>query len=753
MHYTINMKNIKNMKKFSSELKLNIVLEYLQNRYQENEILEKYGIVSRQLYSWKNQFINNADNIFSSEQIDYRHEKNVVASKKLLSKVAIVTTTQNVGEVIFKQLDNLIGDEIKVELFCLEDGLPDNFESSLVVFTCPIIKSITLSKLQDLSSYIVSSRSVNPHHLNSLLSLHNGSDVLLVNDMKETCLETIEQLKNLGLDHVTYHPYYPGIESYKELSLAVTPGETSLVPKCVKDIIDIGIRKMDVTTIYEILKIFCLVENKGSIVSSQFIRDIIALLKRYNTATNLSIEHLNMFKTIVDNSVDSIIYLNNSGEIKEVNRVFESLLKIKKKNIIGKSINDVLPNLKRWDAEDFDQDMIKINEKNVAVIKTPVKRQGVTVGHLITLEDLAEVQKLEHEMRRKIRSKSHYARYHFSDILSKNERMNKSINLAKKFALSNSPILIQGENGTGKELFAQSIHNFSDMKDKPFIPVNFAALSSSLLESELFGYESGAFTGAKKGGKAGLFEEAHGGTIFLDEIGDAPLEFQSRLLRVLQEKQVRRIGSSQLIPIDVRIITASNKDLKKLVNAGEFRQDLFYRLSVLPIYVPPLNQRREDIILLMDWYLKLFMEDDEIASHHFFSSIVLQYLVDYEWPGNIRELMNVIEYSVHIRKKNQLIDIDELPPYLFSESSLSKGTPPSSIDVNVLWILEKLVEHQTLGRRKLATLAQIDNIQLTEARIKTLLKNMESQGLIQTYIGAKGNTITSEGIKYLHPFK
>jgi propionate catabolism operon transcriptional regulator len=209
---------------------------------------------------------------------------------------------------------------------------------------------------------------------------------------------------------------------------------------------------------------------------------------------------------------------------------------------------------------------------------------------------------------------------------------------AKKYSLADSSILIYGESGTGKELFAQSIHMASRRSQHPFVAVNCAALPESLIDSELFGYEEGSFTGAKKGGKTGLFELAHQGTIFLDEISELPLHLQSRLLRVLQEKEIVRIGGDQLIPIDVRIITASNKDLAECVRQGTFREDLYYRISVLQLRVPPLRQRKEDIPLLFRHFIR-HRED----LMRLITDADLAPLMQYHWPGNIRELENVAE--------------------------------------------------------------------------------------------------------------
>jgi transcriptional regulator with PAS, ATPase and Fis domain len=238
-----------------------------------------------------------------------------------------------------------------------------------------------------------------------------------------------------------------------------------------------------------------------------------------------------------------------------------------------------------------------------------------------------------------------------------------SIKNTKKEALmaskSTSTVLITGESGTGKELFARAIHNHSKRSENPFIAVNCAAIPENLLESELFGYEEGAFTGAKKGGNLGKFELAHKGTIFLDEIGDMSLHLQAKLLRVLQEKELNKIGSNSNKTIDVRVIAATNKNLEDMVSSGLFREDLYYRLNVIPISLPSLRERKEDIPLLIDFMIKEYAKKldkdvNEIAPE------VIQVLMEYKWSGNIRELQNIIEYTVNMSSSN-IITIDLLP--------------------------------------------------------------------------------------------
>lgn len=247
----------------------------------------------------------------------------------------------------------------------------------------------------------------------------------------------------------------------------------------------------------------------------------------------------------------------------------------------------------------------------------------------------------------------------FLSIIGKNSQLNKAIAIANQVAPTDSTIILRGESGTGKEMFARTIHEKSLRKEGPFIAINCAAIPETLLESELFGYEEGSFTGARKGGKPGKLELAHHGTIFLDEIGDLPLSLQGKLLRVLQDKRVERVGGTSPFPVDVRIITATHHNLEDMIASGRFREDLFYRISVIPIHIPPLRDRPEDIELLLDYYTRKYciLLNKEFKT---FSYEALNLLRSYSWPGNIRELVNVVEYSITIDDKDE-IGVESLP--------------------------------------------------------------------------------------------
>jgi transcriptional regulator with PAS, ATPase and Fis domain len=266
---------------------------------------------------------------------------------------------------------------------------------------------------------------------------------------------------------------------------------------------------------------------------------------------------------------------------------------------------------------------------------------------------------LQKSRKRAAKILSGQAIYTFDKIIGKNKKLIKIIDYAKKIADSRSTILITGESGTGKEVFAQSIHNYSDRKDMSFIAVNCGAIPRNLIESELFGYEEGAFTGAKRGGYSGKFETSDGGTIFLDEIGEMPLDMQIRLLRVIEEGIINRVGSSKQIPVNVRIIAATNKNLEREVEKGNFRNDLFYRLNVLPLYLIPLRERKDDIPVLLEYFMNktskhLNKRKVEIPEQY------IEKLIDYNWPGNIRELENIVELIINYESFEALEMLDDI---------------------------------------------------------------------------------------------
>lgn len=303
------------------------------------------------------------------------------------------------------------------------------------------------------------------------------------------------------------------------------------------------------------------------------------------------------------------------------------------------------------------------NRKEVIVNVAPVIVEGILKGSVAVIHDVSEIEYLTGELNRaKQRVRHLESKYTFEDIVGKSRGMIIAKEQAKKAAQTPATVLLQGESGTGKELFAHAIHHVSKRKNQQFIRVNCSALVDTLLESELFGYEEGAFTGAKKTGKKGLFEEADKGSIFLDEIGVMSLNLQAKLLRVLQEKEIVRVGGTGPINVDVRVISATNIDLRSAVKEGRFRDDLYYRLYVIPIFIPPLRERKEDMYLLVN-SLRRKLNQDFGRNIKGISPEALNILSNYSWPGNVRELENVIERAViNMKLSEEIILPKHIPP-------------------------------------------------------------------------------------------
>lgn len=296
------------------------------------------------------------------------------------------------------------------------------------------------------------------------------------------------------------------------------------------------------------------------------------------------------------------------------------------------------------DRKEIEQ-IIELEGKSYYVHYKPLSSEKHRSGAILFIRNTERIIEEERKIRKGLSEKGLVAKYSFKDIIGKSQAIRDNIRMAERYSRVNSNVLIVGETGTGKELFAHSIHQASNRSEGPFVALNCAALPENLLESELFGYESGAFSGAAKGGKVGLFELAHQGTIFLDEIGEIPTALQAKLLRVLQEKEIRRIGGTSVHPVDVRVISATNINIDEKIREGQFRSDLYYRLNLLDIRIPPLRERREDIQELVDIYLARLA--CEMGKHiPVVTSEAAQLLAAYDWPGNVRELRNVCERMI-----------------------------------------------------------------------------------------------------------
>jgi PAS domain S-box-containing protein len=371
----------------------------------------------------------------------------------------------------------------------------------------------------------------------------------------------------------------------------------------------------------------------------------------------------NRLTNIFNTMSDGVLMIDARGVVSQLNPAAKEILNRTEQEVIGMSIDRLFGGntaltWKMLSCKEPYEDIelmveMKRNTVHCLASGTPLTDEnGNSIGGVIVLRPIKQIQNLVN------RFSGYYATLQFSDIVGKSDEMLEAIRVATLAATTSSNILLQGESGTGKEIFAQAIHNKSDQHNGPFLALNCGIIPRELIGSELFGYVEGAFTGAKRGGKPGKFELASGGTLFLDEIGDMPLEQQIALLRVLQEKKVTRIGSDKVIPVNVRIICATNKNLLQEVEKGTFRQDLFYRLNVISITLPPLRNRAKDIPLLFRYFLDKIGRD--LGCEFSVEPEVLTYLEQYNWPGNVRELQNTVERAVSL-SESKVITLAQLP--------------------------------------------------------------------------------------------
>jgi PAS domain S-box-containing protein len=413
-----------------------------------------------------------------------------------------------------------------------------------------------------------------------------------------------------------------------------------------------------------------MVNSKGALIGAFAVfKDITDVVNLAEEITNLK-EIRTMLEAIIQSSEEAISVVDEHGRGILINPAYTRLTGLTEDQVIGKPATADIS-----EGESMHLKVLKTrrpvrgvrmkvgpNKKDVVVNVAPIIVDGKLKGSVGVIHDMSEIQMLTNELNRArqiIRTLE--AKYSFDDIIGSSEEMKFAIEQAKLGAKTPATVLLRGESGTGKELFAHAIHNASNRKYNKFVRVNCAAISETLLESELFGYEEGAFSGAKRGGKRGLFEEANNGSIFLDEIGELSANMQAKLLRVLQEKEIVRVGGTKPIPINVRVIAATNVNLEKAIANGTFREDLYYRLNRMPIQIPPLRNRKEDIPALCKHLIRKINQDYG-RNVEGVTKEALQYLCSYNWPGNVRELENILGRAIIFMKYQEtMIDVKHIP--------------------------------------------------------------------------------------------
>ncbi|MBT2693651.1 sigma 54-interacting transcriptional regulator [Bacillus sp. ISL-55] len=665
-------------------------------------------------------------------------------------QITLLAGTKETRLALQDQLESILGNYVSIVSYSSEETLPERIFDTIVIYSSYLIEEEVEHVIGENCEVIIANRTINHQYIDRLFSLPTGTSVLYVNDFPESVNDSIHTLKALGIDHLQYHPYFPGTKYPQAINIAVTPGEMKLIPDSITTKINLGVRLIDIHTIMKIVDRLGLPEALGIQVADRYTRRIIELSQKLAFLKEEEAKLNQYLKHVVDGVNDGIMAFDSRGCITVFNDVLEKITGIPKERALNRKVNDIFQNpdllhflLKEIDTEEPYPFLVR--QTNVMVHRMPITQEETVV---VTFKNMDETIEMEKAVRLELQKKGYVAKHTFENILGKSKAIKETKKIARKLARTHLQILIQGESGTGKELFASAIHMVSSRKDAPYLAINCNALPEDLLESELFGYEEGSFTGARKGGKKGVFEQADGGTLFLDEIGDISMKLQARLLRVLQEQEIRRIGGTRNIPVDVRIIAATNKNLKEMIEKGEFREDLYHRLKVLSLSLPPLRERTEDIPLLVQHFIHESHKPKAKIDHE-----TITRLTEMPWKGNIRELKNTLLYMLAV-SEGELIGTEDLPvdqqeKRLLPETDLTAYKKAEEYRTLLQFIKQLNLAGKSSGRPQLSLMMSNTSNPLSEQQIRLRLKELEHQGFVVVRRGRSGTMITQKGLEAL----
>lgn len=685
-----------------------------------------------------------------------------------MKRIAVVATEKEYADFLRDDIGKYLsryGTFVSYSVSEIE-AMEEMEEKFVIVSAFTVFQAVREKVKQDVEIMVLS-YALSKRQMAMLKDVPKGSRALLVNFDHRSCMHTITFMYNAGFRDVDLVPYYGAGDYDHSIRVAITPNEGHLVPPDMETVIDIGESSVDMNTLY-------LIADKLGVYEEFALNEAFEAKKEYYYI-NSSMDKLMMETESMQDRMAALIQLMNegvivtdmSGKIYLSNQKAQKLLSFQGGVLNGLFIEDVLP---EFEPKDTKEKLISAGGRNLIVSAVAIKTHGDVIGYLITMTEFEEAEEKQHKMRSKLNGNTLSARFSFDAIIGTSQQIRKSIEYASRIARTDSAVLITGGSGTGKEVFAQSIHNGSPRRRYNFVAVNCAAIPEHLLESEMFGYEEGSFTGARKGGKAGFFELAHKGTIFLDEIAEMPLQLQSKLLRVLEERKVRRVGSSKEIDVDVRLIAATNKDLYRMVEMGNFREDLYYRINVLPLELPGLKDRPEDILPLFHHFRK------NLQAEFTLSEEAEKALLEHPWKGNVRELRNVAEYLASQGKSH--IDAVDLPPVWKKESSPSReplagkeaGTDRNaagaarafllregrnlSLYRDVLQALEEAyLRGEKAGRGKLVVMLRQKRLDVSDGDVRFALRKLSDFGYVNPGRGRSGSSITPEGRQLLEQLK
>lgn len=672
-----------------------------------------------------------------------------------MKKLAIISYETYTGQQYAQTLKTLFGKMVDISFHSMRQDTPARIEADIVLASTYSVYELAKYHVHSFDHIIIADITLRKDALEQLRTFPPHTKAILVNNSLESAIDTISLIYKHGIRNLDLTPAYPPFHSTYHCDLAITPGETGLVPAGIGQVIDLGDRVLSIKTISEIATQL----NMTELLQQPLCRSYFDTLVAPDVSTPGMLGQIGALEQqihfIMQVFGSGVMSLDDRGVVRFANTAAASLLGFTAQQLQGMPLEQALPFLWESGAPLLVRDQVVHMGNQVLIASVHhLEYNSISQGYLVLVRCFTDLEKEQYKIRRQVMSQGHTAKYTFQDIVGESGEMKQIKRMAQKFSTSNSTVLIYGQTGTGKELFAQSIHNASPRRDFPFIAINCAAIPENLLESELFGYEEGSFTGAKKGGKAGYFELAHKGTLFLDEISEMNINLQNRLLRVLQEKEVIRVGGNAIINVDVRIIAASNKNLKQLVNQSKFRQDLYYRLNILSICLPPLENRKEDIPDLIEVMKR------EMDGHFTLTEDAMKLIQSTHFEGNIRELHNLVERLLHA--DSTLIDVDTLQRHLDQEVPFpapEKSDPMIERFIRdqkhqldfLSDVLESLMPtyrtHSRMGRRSIQQALEEKGIFRSEQEVRTALHTLQLYQFVQVLRGRGGTGITPLGAK------
>ena len=674
--------------------------------------------------------------------------------------VAVISLDAYAGQFYAQQVQKLFGDRIAVCSYSVRDGSVEHMPRKYDLY---MVTTDAFDSLGDMHRYVPIDGEMMEIHVtlrwdvvHRLQALPAGKKVLFVNLSDKMCREAVTRLNQLGVNQLDFDLYHPGAPEpdMSQYDFVITPQETRYVPAGAREIIDIGQRVCDSSTMIEAALRLGFEELLETPEFEQYQRDVAANTYSFDRVFARGLRLESQFEILMEILDEGIVGVNERGEVFASNHKLEEITGIPGARALQRPAAEVYPFVPfaRCLAERAPQpaQVVSANGVNMNVAVAPVLRGGACIGAFATVQRFSDAENRQNELRSQLLHKGYRAKYTFDDVVGQSPAIRRCITILKKMSLTQLPVLLIGETGTGKELFAHAVHNASPRADGPFVAINCAAMPENLLESELFGYEEGAFTGARKGGKPGLFEFAHKGTLFLDEVEGMSTALQCKLLRVLQEREIMRVGGNRIVSVDVRIVAATNENLDKMVEEGTFRRDLYYRLNTLPVLIPPLREREGDLLLLIDHFRK------GIGASFTLSPELERLLLTHQWRGNIRELRNVVEYFSYTG--SPVVGPEELPPtfhYLpagLPEAGGAGAQPPRLADCpqeDERFVLSRLYqadrEGHSLGRDAILAAAKAAGLPCSQQEVRRILSALDQAGLARVSRGRGGTRLTPAG--------